>query len=144
MTEIAPFLFGLFLNGRKFTRGHFPAVARGLWRQAPKWQADLVHEERFRLLAVAITDSAIKTMGDLDKLVLAREVLRTKLVENFHRDTTLSKLIELFVEHPLVTVELAARRLRLTPQAIEYQIKMLGTAMPHEMTGRKRYRAWGI
>jgi hypothetical protein len=52
----------------------------------------------------------------------------------------LAELVELFVSSPLVTVQLAAARL----QEIEAMLKQLGGSLPGELTGRKRYRAWGI
>ena len=43
---------------------------------------------------------------------------------------------------PLVSVPLAAKELKVSPQAVESMLKELGTV--RELTGRGRYRAWGI
>jgi hypothetical protein len=45
---------------------------------------------------------------------------------------------------PLVTVQMATDNLKVTPQAVEVMLKELGPSLPRELTGRKRYRAWGI
>ena len=49
----------------------------------------------------------------------------------------------MFVASPLVTVQLAAR-LQVSLQAVEAMLKDLGGSLSRELTGRKRYRAWGI
>ena len=54
------------------------------------------------------------------------------------------ELVDLFVASPLVTVQLAAARLKVTPQAVEAMLRELGGSLPRELTGRKRYRAWEI
>ncbi|WP_246776957.1 helix-turn-helix domain-containing protein [Microvirga sp. VF16] len=45
---------------------------------------------------------------------------------------------------PLATVPLAAKLLQVTPKAIDLMLAQLGGALPRELTGRTRYRAWGI
>jgi hypothetical protein len=55
-----------------------------------------------------------------------------------------SKLVELFLPRPLVTVPLAAKRLKVTPKAVDLMLAQRGGARPRELTGRSRYRAWGI
>lgn len=59
-------------------------------------------------------------------------------------NSKLSEPVDLFVSLPLVTVELAAARLQITPQAIEAMLKQLSGSLPGELTGRKRYCACGI
>lgn len=56
----------------------------------------------------------------------------------------MAELVELFVSSPLVTVQLASVRLNVSPQAIDAMMRELGGSLPRELTGRKRYRAWGI
>jgi hypothetical protein len=34
--------------------------------------------------------------------------------------------------------------LKVTPKAIDLMLIQLGGALPRELTGRTRYRAWGI
>lgn len=146
VSETGPFLVAAYLKGRNLTRAHMAGMASGLWRQSPKWQRGSAPADRLTRAADAIAEAARKTMADMDRLVLARETLRRKLPKHDQAgsQSTLSLLIDLFMAEPLVTVELASRRLKITPQAVEYQFQKLGTSLPREMTGRKRYRAWGI
>ena len=39
---------------------------------------------------------------------------------------------------------LAAKLLQVTPKAVDLMLAQLGGARPRELTGRSRYRAWGI
>ncbi len=52
--------------------------------------------------------------------------------------------MELFLSRPLVTVPLGAKVLKVTPKAVDLMLARLGGALPRELTGRTRYRAWGI
>jgi hypothetical protein len=56
----------------------------------------------------------------------------------------LPQLVDLFMASPLVTVQMAVEKLKVTQQAVEVMLKELGPSLPRELTGRKRYRAWGI
>jgi hypothetical protein len=53
-------------------------------------------------------------------------------------------LVDLFLSRPLVTVPLGAKLLKVTPKAVDLMLAQLGGALPRELTGRTRYRAWGI
>ena len=50
----------------------------------------------------------------------------------------------MFLSRPLVTVPLGAKLLKVTPKAVDLMLAQLGGALPRELTGRPRYRAWGI
>jgi hypothetical protein len=39
---------------------------------------------------------------------------------------------------------LTAKLLKVTPKAVDLMLAQLGRALPRELTGRTRYRAWGI
>ncbi|MGL4438872.1 MAG: helix-turn-helix domain-containing protein, partial [Bosea sp. (in: a-proteobacteria)] len=59
-------------------------------------------------------------------------------------NSRLKELVDLFMASPLVTVQMATDKLQVTPQAVEIMLKELGSSLPRELTGRKRYRAWGV
>jgi hypothetical protein len=59
-------------------------------------------------------------------------------------NSRLPELVELFLSRPLVTVPLGAKVLKVTPKAVDLMLAQLGGALPRELTGRTRYRAWGI
>ncbi|WP_245444202.1 helix-turn-helix domain-containing protein [Microvirga sp. KLBC 81] len=59
-------------------------------------------------------------------------------------NSRLPELVELFLSRPLVTVPLGAKLLQVTPKAVDLMLARLGGALPRELTGPTRCRAWGI
>lgn len=80
---------------------------------------------------------------DLDRLILARELMN-RVTAKTRSNSKLPELVEIFLSRPLVTVPLGAKLLRVTPKAVDLMLAQLGGALPRELTGRTRYRAWGI
>jgi hypothetical protein len=80
---------------------------------------------------------------DLDRLILARELM-SRVTRECRSNSKLPGLVELFLSRPLVTGPLAAKLLKVTPKAVDLMLTQLGGALPRELTGRTRYRAWGI
>jgi hypothetical protein len=142
-TEVGPLLASLFLRSRGIVSFGLPGLCRGLWRMRGRWQAYDPPAKRYAVLAESIAASAAMSMADCDRLVLAKQLMDRKLTTS-KRDESLRVFVDLLIENPLVNVELAVRTLKITPQAVELLIKRLGDAMPPELTGRSRYRAWGI
>jgi hypothetical protein len=80
---------------------------------------------------------------DLDRLTLARELMN-RVTAKTRSNSKLPELVDLFLSRPLVTVPLGAKLLKVTPKAVDLMLGQLGGALPRELTGRTRYRAWGI
>lgn len=141
-TEIGPLLCSGYLRAHGFSR-LFPPVAYGLWNSKVRWERQTTPARRLTSLAVNLERSVTLTMADLDRVILARASMERRSEGGSRRDS-LKALADLFVEIPAVTVELAARRLSITPQAVLLLMKRLENARPPELTGRSRYRAWGV
>ncbi len=54
----------------------------------------------------------------------------------------LPDLVNLILLRPLLSIPIVAKELKFSPQAVEGMLKELGSL--RELTGRGRYRAWGI
>ena len=80
---------------------------------------------------------------DLDSLILARKLMN-RVTAKARSNSKLPELVDLFLSRPLITVPLAAKLLKITPKAVDLMLVQLGGALPRELTGRARYRAWGI
>jgi hypothetical protein len=80
---------------------------------------------------------------DLDRLILARQLM-SRVTAKTRSNSKLPELVDLFLSRPLVTVPLGAKLLKVTPKAVDLMLAQLGGALPRELTGRTRYRAWGI
>jgi hypothetical protein len=141
--EIGFALAATVLRRRGIAAHHLPALGLGLRKGRFRWSPHQASAVRLAGLVAAIAESARLAAADLQRLTLAREVMLRRC-EGRRADSRLGELVGLFVELPLVTTGLAAKRLGLTPQAVEAMLRELGPSLPRELTGRKRYRAWGI
>lgn len=101
------------------------------------------HRDReTRLLAIAYGFLAAAEIGlkEHDRLMLAKTMMDRKL--NGRRTSSkLPELIEMVMAKPLVSAGMVAKTLDVTPQAARRIVLELGL---REMTGRGRFRAWGI
>ncbi|WP_222085983.1 RHE_PE00001 family protein [Rhizobium leguminosarum] len=95
-----------------------------------------------RLLAIAHGFLAAAEIGmkEHDRLALARQMMERKL-SGRRTSSKLPELVELVMAKPLVSAGMVAKTLDVTPQAARRIVLELGL---REMTGRGRFRAWGI
>ncbi|MCY1667353.1 RHE_PE00001 family protein [Rhizobium sp. SL86] len=101
------------------------------------------HRDRqTRLLAIANGLIAAAEIGlkEHDRLALARTLFERKL-EGRRTSSKLPELVELVMAKPLVSAGMVAKTLDVTPQAARRIVLELGL---REMTGRGRFRAWGV
>lgn len=119
---------------------HLAAINLGL-RSIPVDQRRHPRRET-RLLAIArgLIAAAETGLKEHDRLVLARQVMQRKLVGR-RASSKLPELIEMVIARPLVHSGTAAKVLGVTPQAA---LKIIGELGLREMTGRGRFRAWGV
>ena len=101
------------------------------------------HRDReTRLLAIAHGLLAAAEIGlkEHDRLTLAKTMMDRKL-EGRRTSSRLPELVDLVMAKPLVSAGMVAKTLEVTPQAARRIVLELGL---REMTGRGRFRAWGI
>lgn len=101
------------------------------------------HRDReTRLLAIAHGFLAAAEIGmkEHDRLTLALTLMERKL-DGRRTSSKLPELVELVMAKPLVSAKMVAKTLEVTPQAARRIVLELGL---REMTGRARFRAWGI
>lgn len=122
------------------TAAHLAAVNLGL-KSIPVDRRR--HRDReIRLLAIAHGLLAAAEIGlkEHDRLALAKTMMDRKL-EGRRTSSKLPELVELVMAKPLVSAGMVANTLEVTPQAARRIVLELGL---REMTGRGRFRAWGI
>ncbi|OOO27845.1 hypothetical protein BS627_03830 [Agrobacterium salinitolerans] len=119
---------------------HLAAINLGL-KTIPVDRRRHRHRET-RLLAIAHGLIATAEIGlkEHDRLALARQMMERKLAGR-RTSSKLPELVELVMAKPLVSAEMVAKTLDVTPQAARRIVLELGL---REMTGRGRFRAWGI
>lgn len=128
------------LRARGKARAHLPCLDVGL-REIPRERRR--HMDRaVRLAAVleALTAAARVGLAELDRLAAARAVLARRLAGR-RGNSKLPALVDLVLSSPLVTAPMAARELDVSPWAAQKLLAELGL---RELTGRRRFRAWGV
>ncbi|MBB3302981.1 hypothetical protein FHT72_006406 [Rhizobium sp. BK077] len=101
------------------------------------------HRDReTRLLALLAGIAAAGELGlkEHDRLTLARQSMERRLIGR-RQTSKLPELIELVMSRPLVSAGMIVKAVGVTPQAA---IRIVGELGLREMTGRGRFRAWGI
>ena len=131
------------LRQREIASLHLPALALGLRHRHYRWHSGRAIEIRLAGLLDAIAGGAHLGHADLDRLTNARAAMMRRCAGK-SKNSRLAELVDLFVSNPLVTIQMAAASLKISPQGVDAMLAELGSTMPRELTGRKRYRAWGI
>lgn len=88
----------------------------------------------------AIAAAAEAGMKDHDRWLLARRQLERKLVGR-RSNSSLPALVELIMATPIVSAGMIAKSLHVSHRAAQDLVAELGL---RELTGRGRYRAWGM
>jgi hypothetical protein len=137
---LGPLLVSAMLRERRKTRAHLVCVNLAL-RCAPR-EKRRSPDQATRLAAFleAITAGAEVGMKDHDRWLLARKQLEGKLTGR-RSSSKLPALVKLILARPIVSAGMIAAALGVTPRAAQTMVAELGL---REMTGRGRYRAWGI
>lgn len=141
----APWLGRLFaasiLREAGITTGaHLAAINLGLKTIPVDRRRHRDRETRLLAIAHGLLAAAEIGMKEHDRLVLARTLFERKL-EGRRTSSKLPELVELVMAKPLVSAGMVAKTLEVTPQAARRIVLELGL---REMTGRGRFRAWGV
>ncbi|TAV41240.1 DUF1612 domain-containing protein (plasmid) [Rhizobium leguminosarum] len=141
----APWLGRLFsasiLRQAGVTSGaHLAAINLGLKTIPVDRRRNRDRETRLLAIAHGFLAAAEIGMNEHDRLTLAKTMLDRKL-EGRRASSKLPELVELVMAKPLVSAKMVAKALEVTPQAARRIVLELGL---REMTGRGRFRAWGV
>lgn len=129
------------LRGAGITSGaHLAAINFGLKTIPVDRRRHRDRETRLLAIANGLLAAAEIGMKEHDRLTLARTMMDRKL-EGRRTSSKLPELVELVMARPLVSAGMVAKTLDVTPQAARRIVLELGL---REMTGRGRFRAWGV
>jgi hypothetical protein len=95
-----------------------------------------------RLLALvdAIHEAALAGLKEHDRLMLAKSQMERRLRER-RASSKLPDLVELVLSRPLVSTGMIQETLKVSKQGA---LNLVGELGLREMTGRARFRAWGV
>ncbi|MCA9108158.1 MAG: DUF1612 domain-containing protein, partial [Planctomycetales bacterium] len=121
-------------------KSHLLAFAVGL-REIPR-ERRRARDRMTRLVAFldAISAAAAAGMKDIDRLTLAKRQLERKAAGR-RTTSSLPVAVDLLMSRPIVSAHMVAKAARITPRGA---LNLVGELGVREMTGRGRYRAWGI
>ncbi|MBW6424323.1 DUF1612 and helix-turn-helix domain-containing protein [Rhizobium sp. XQZ8] len=122
------------------TSAHLAAINLGLKTIIVDRRRHRDRETRLLAIAHGFLAAAEIGMKEHDRLALAKTMMDRKL-EGRRTSSKLPELVELVMAKPLVSAGMVAKTLEVTPQAARRIVLELGL---REMTGRGRFRAWGI
>lgn len=134
-------LFGACLRQYGVTTGgHLATLNLGLKAVAVERRRHRQRDVRLMAMLQGLILAGEQGLKEHDRLLLARELMERRLVG---RRTTsrLPELVDLVMARPLVSTGMVAETLKVTPRAALRIVEELGL---RELTGRGRYRAWGI
>ena len=122
------------------TQNHLAAINLGLKTIPVDRRRHRSREVRLLAIAEGFVATAEIGLKEHDRLMLAKTMMDRKL-EGRRTSSKLPELVELVMEKPLVSAGMVAKTLDVTPQAARRIVLELGL---REMTGRGRFRAWGV
>jgi hypothetical protein len=125
---------------RRKTRAHLVCVNLGLRCVPREKRRSPDRATRLAAFLEAITAGAEAAMKDHDRWLLARKQLEGKL-KTRRSSSRLPALVEFMLARPIASAGMIAAELGVTPRAAQAMVADLGL---REITGRGRYRAWGI
>ncbi len=122
------------------TSGHLVTINLGLKAIPVDRRRHRDRETRLLAISRALIIAAEAGLKEHDRLVLARQMMMRKL-EGRRTSSRLPELVELVMARPLISAGMVAKTLEVTPQGARRIVQELGL---REMTGRGRFRAWGV
>ena len=122
------------------TGAHLAAISVGLKTIPVDRRRHRDRETRLLAMAHGLIAAAEIGLNEHDRLTLAKTMMDRKL-DGRRTSSKLPELVELVMAKPLVSAGMVAKALKVTPQAARRIVLELGL---REMTGRGRFRAWGI
>jgi hypothetical protein len=137
---LGPLLVAAVLRARQKTQAHLLCVNSALRCIRREKRRSPDHGVRQIAFLEAIAAGAEAGMKNHDRWLLARRGLESQ-VKTRRSSSKLPALVEFMLARPIASAGMIASALGVTPRAAQAMVAELGL---REMTGRGRYRAWGI
>ena len=137
---LGPLLVAALLRQEGIAAHHLPSLHLGA-KQIPR-ERRRARDRTDRLVAVldAIHEAAKLGLKEHDRLMLAKGQMERRLGER-RASSRLPDLIELVLSRPLVSSGMIQQALKVSKQGA---LNLVGELGLREMTGRGRFRAWGV
>jgi len=137
---LGPLLISAYLRGRGKVTSHLLGLNMGL-KPIPRDRRRSA-DRTMRLLAFleALSGAAETGLEALARLNQAKAQMERRLTQR-RRSSSLPQVIELLLARPIVSAGMVAAAVNITPRGA---LNLIGELGVREMTGRGRYRGWGV
>ena len=137
---LGPLLVADLLRQRGKVLSHLPCLNVGLRAMPRERRQSQDRTTRIGAALAAIHAAARAGLEELDRLALAEARFRRRC-QKLKSNAGLPALAEFVLSRPLVTAPMIARHLNVSARAAQDMAPALGL---RELTGRTRFRAWGV
>jgi len=122
------------------TIAHLAALNLGLKQVGRERRSSREQDVRIVAMLDAITEAGEVGLKEHDRLVLAQQQMQHRITGR-RQSSKLPQLVDLVLSRPMVSSGMIAKALSVTPQGA---LKIASELHLRELTGRGRFRAWGI
>ncbi len=137
---IGRLLAAAYLRQSGIAANHLPALNIGLRTKRPDERRSTNRMVRLKTFFAAIEEGVELSLKEHDRLMLAREQMQRKL-KGRRSNSRLPQLVDMMMRSPLVSGQMVEKELDVTQQGA---LKLISDLNLREITGRGRFRAWGI
>jgi hypothetical protein len=133
-------LVGAYLRSRGKVTSHLFGLAAGLKTIPRERRRARTRAERIAACLDAMAAAADADLETLNRLHLARGQIEHRL-RGRRSSSSLPAVVDLLFSRPIVSAGMIAEAVKVTPRGA---LSLIGELGVREMTGRGRYRAWGV
>lgn len=137
---LGPLLAADMLRAQEKAKTHLPCLAWGLREVARERRRHRDRQERLLAVLEGVAEAGKIGLKSLDRLTKAGELMERRIGKR-RSNSKAPALAGLFVSRPLMTPDMAAAELNVSDRAA---LKMIASLGVRELTGRRRFRAWGV
>ncbi|MDG4892704.1 RHE_PE00001 family protein [Mesorhizobium sp. WSM4976] len=137
---LGPLLAAALLRQEGVAAGHLAGLHLGAKTIPRERRRARTRSDRILAWLDAIHESALAGLKEHDRLVLAKNQIERRLRKR-RSSSKLPELVDLVLSRPLVSTGMVEERLKVSKQGA---LNLVGELGLREMTGRGRFRAWGI
>ncbi|TIV58993.1 MAG: DUF1612 domain-containing protein [Mesorhizobium sp.] len=139
-TWLGPLLVAALLRQEGLAANHLANLHLGAKNIPRERRRARNRSDRLLALLDAIQEAALAGLKEHDRLTMAKNQMERRLRER-RASSRLSDLVELVLSRPIVSTGLIQERLKVSKQGA---LNLVGELGLREMTGRGRFRAWGL
>jgi hypothetical protein len=137
---LGPLLTAALLRQEGLAASHLAGLHLGAKNIPRERRRARAQSDRLLAFVDALQEAALAGLKEHDRLMLAKGQMERRLRER-RASSKLADLVELVLSSPIVSAGMIQDRLKISKQGA---LNLVGELSLREMTGRGRFRAWGI